>query len=39
MAPTTLLGQRDLVAEGRDPALMGYPIRITEMLAQLPAFT
>ena len=37
MAPTTLLGQRTTSSpNGRDAALMGYPIRITEMLAQLP---
>jgi 2-oxoglutarate ferredoxin oxidoreductase subunit beta len=37
MAPTTLLGQRTTSSPtGRDPSLMGYPIRITEMLAQLP---
>ncbi len=34
MAPTTLLGQRTTSSPtGRDAALMGYPIRITEMLA------
>ncbi len=37
MAPTTLLGQRTTSSPtGRNAALMGYPIRITEMLAQLP---
>jgi len=37
MAPTTLLGQRTTSSpSGRDSVLMGYPIRITEMLAQLP---
>jgi 2-oxoglutarate/2-oxoacid ferredoxin oxidoreductase subunit beta len=37
MAPTTLLGQRTTSSpKGRDPRLMGFPIRITEMLAQLP---
>src|SRR5512143_556949 len=37
MAPTTLLGQRTTSSPtGRDPSSMGYPIRITEMLAQLP---
>jgi 2-oxoglutarate ferredoxin oxidoreductase subunit beta len=37
MAPTTLLGQRTTSSPGgREAALMGYPIRITEMLAQLP---
>ena len=40
MAPTTLLGQRTTSSpRGRDAALMGYPIRITEMLAQLPGVT
>ena len=37
MAPTTLMGQRTTSSPtGRDAATMGYPIRITEMLAQLP---
>ena len=37
MAPTTLLGQRTTSSPtGRDAATMGFPIRITEMLAQLP---
>ena len=37
MAPTTLLGQKTTSSpKGRKPELMGYPIRITEMLAQLP---
>jgi 2-oxoglutarate ferredoxin oxidoreductase subunit beta len=40
MAPTTLLGQRTTSSPfGRDAALTGYPIRITEMLAQLPGVT
>jgi 2-oxoglutarate ferredoxin oxidoreductase subunit beta len=40
MAPTTLLGQHTTSSPtGRDPVLMGYPIRITEMLAQLPGVT
>ena len=40
MAPTTLLGQRTTSSpNGRDAALMGFPIRITEMLAQLPGVT
>jgi 2-oxoglutarate ferredoxin oxidoreductase subunit beta len=40
MAPTTLLGQRTTSSpSGRDAGLMGYPIRITEMLAQLPGVT
>ena len=37
MAPTTLIGQKSTSSPtGRDARLMGYPIRITEMLAQLP---
>lgn len=37
MAPTTLLGQRTTsTPTGRDPALAGYPLPITEMLALLP---
>ncbi|HEX8939178.1 MAG TPA: thiamine pyrophosphate-dependent enzyme [Candidatus Limnocylindrales bacterium] len=37
MAPTTLLGQRTTSSPtGREASLAGYPIRITEMLAQLP---
>jgi 2-oxoglutarate ferredoxin oxidoreductase subunit beta len=37
MAPTTLLGQRTSSSPaGRDAALAGYPIPITEMLALLP---
>ena len=40
MAPTTLLGQRTTSSPtGRDEALTGAPIRITEMLAQLPGVT
>jgi 2-oxoglutarate ferredoxin oxidoreductase subunit beta len=40
MAPTTLLGQRTTSSpNGRDAALMGFPIRITEMLAQLDGVT
>ena len=40
MAPTTLLGQRTTSSpNGRDAALMGFPIRITEMLAQLEGVT
>jgi 2-oxoglutarate/2-oxoacid ferredoxin oxidoreductase subunit beta len=40
MAPTTLLGQRTTSSpNGRDAASMGFPIRITEMLAQLPGVT
>jgi len=37
MAPTTLLGQRTTSSPlGRDRVTMGFPLRITEMLAQLP---
>ena len=37
MAPTTLLGQKTTSSPaGREAALMGYPIPITEMLALLP---
>jgi 2-oxoglutarate ferredoxin oxidoreductase subunit beta len=37
MAPTTLLGQKTTSSpSGRDAALTGQPIHITEMLAQLP---
>ena len=37
MAPTTLLGQKTTSSpSGRDAATTGYPIKITEMLAQLP---
>jgi len=40
MAPTTLLGQISTSSpHGRDAALMGYPLLITEMLAQLPGVT
>lgn len=36
MAPTTLIGQRTpSTPKGRDPAVHGYPTRITEMLALL----
>jgi 2-oxoglutarate ferredoxin oxidoreductase subunit beta len=36
MAPTTLLGQKAATAPlGRDAASMGYPIRVSEMLATL----
>ena len=38
MAPTTLVGQRTATTpDGRDPALFGYPIRFSEMIAQLQA--
>jgi 2-oxoglutarate ferredoxin oxidoreductase subunit beta len=37
MAPTTLLGQHTTSSPaGRDPALAGYPLPITEMLSILP---
>jgi 2-oxoglutarate ferredoxin oxidoreductase subunit beta len=38
MAPTTLIGQRTTSCpDGRDAQLAGYPIRFTEMIAQLDA--
>lgn len=38
MAPTTLVGQHTTTTpDGRDPALFGYPIRFSEMIAQLQA--
>ena len=37
MAPTTLVGQKTTTSPlGRDPRLAGEPIRIAEMLAQVP---
>jgi 2-oxoglutarate ferredoxin oxidoreductase subunit beta len=37
MAPTTLVGQKTTTSPlGRDPRLTGEPIRIAEMLAQVP---
>lgn len=37
MAPTSLPGQRTTTSpHGRDPATMGYPIRMSEMLATIP---
>jgi 2-oxoglutarate ferredoxin oxidoreductase subunit beta len=37
MAPTTLIGQKTTSSpSGREASLAGYPILITEMLAQLP---
>ena len=37
MAPTTLLGQITATTPyGREPSLHGYPMQITELLAQLP---
>lgn len=36
MAPTTLVGQRTATTPlGRNPELEGYPLKISEMLAQL----
>jgi 2-oxoglutarate/2-oxoacid ferredoxin oxidoreductase subunit beta len=38
MAPTTLLGQKTATTQaGRNAKLQGYPLKISEMLAQLPA--
>lgn len=40
MAPTTLVGQKTVTfPDGRDPSAMGYPMHLSEMLAQLPATT
>ncbi len=37
MAPTTLIGQRTTTSPtGRDAALTGYPLKMSEMLAQVP---
>jgi 2-oxoglutarate ferredoxin oxidoreductase subunit beta len=37
MAPTTLIGQQTSTTPfGRDSKLNGYPVRITELIAQLP---
>jgi len=37
MAPTTLVGMKTSTTPyGRDIALMGYPLKITELVAQLP---
>ncbi len=37
MAPTSLVGQRTTTSPyGRDPNLVGYPIKISEMLATIP---
>jgi 2-oxoglutarate ferredoxin oxidoreductase subunit beta len=37
MAPTTLVGQRSQTCQlGRDPAIMGYPIKVCELLKDLP---
>ena len=38
MAPTTLLGNETATCpEGRNPEIHGYPIKITEVAAQLEA--
>jgi 2-oxoglutarate ferredoxin oxidoreductase subunit beta len=38
MAPTTLLGQKTATTpQGRQAKLEGYPLKISELLAQLPA--
>jgi len=38
MAPTSLVGQKTTTTpDGRDPAQAGYPIRFSEMIAQLDA--
>ncbi len=38
MAPTTLIGQKATTCPlGRDPGVNGYPIRVSELLAALPA--
>jgi 2-oxoglutarate ferredoxin oxidoreductase subunit beta len=38
MAPTTLLGQKTMTTpEGRQANLQGYPLKISELLAALPA--
>ncbi len=38
LAPTTLIGQKTTTTpDGRDPKLFGYPIRFSEMIAQLEA--
>jgi len=38
LAPTTLVNQRtSTTPDGRDPKLFGYPIRFSEMIAQLDA--
>lgn len=37
MAPTTLVGMvTSTTPYGREPAVMGYPLRITDLIAQLP---
>ena len=38
MAPTTLLGQKTVTTpDGREAALQGYPLKVSELLAHLPA--
>ncbi len=38
MAPTTLIGQKTITSpEGRKEKTEGYPLKVSEMLAQLPA--
>jgi len=38
MAPTTLIGQKTATTpKGRDATVQGYPLKISELLAQLPA--
>ncbi|WP_459130186.1 thiamine pyrophosphate-dependent enzyme [Guggenheimella bovis] len=40
MAPTTLVGQRTTTSPlGRDPKLAGFPLRMSEMLSQIPGAT
>lgn len=40
MAPTTLVGQKTTTSPmGRDPHLVGYPLKMSEMLAQIPGAT
>ncbi len=37
MAPTTLVGQKSMTCQlGRDPEIMGHPIRVCELLKDLP---
>jgi 2-oxoglutarate ferredoxin oxidoreductase subunit beta len=40
MAPTTMLGQITATTQqGRNPALHGYPLKVSELLAVLPGAT
>lgn len=40
MAPTTLVGQRTTTTpQGRDAAVSGFPLKMSEMLAQIPGAT